>query len=142
MKDRIKSYSFWTALSGAVVVLLQALGKCFGFAVNDEIISGIIMAVAGILVVLGIVTMPKNKTDEKDDSQHGELEAGAQDNASEEQDLVNLQDICPEQDDNLNVEFTVTENNPTEPVSEKQAVNSQTTTTKLPKKQKNDSKSL
>ena len=52
MKDKIKSYSFWTALSGAVVVLLQALGDCFGFSIQSEVVSGIIMAIAGILVVL------------------------------------------------------------------------------------------
>lgn len=63
MKEKIKSYSFWTALSGAVVVLLQAIGKCFGFSINSDLVSGLIMAVAGILVVLGIVSMP-NKDDE------------------------------------------------------------------------------
>lgn len=121
MKDRIKSHSFWTALSGAVVVLLQALGKCFGFAVNDEIVSGIIMAVAGILVVLGIVTMPKNKTDVKDDSQNGESETGEQDRASDEQDLVNLQDKDLELDD-LNFELTLENDCKTEPVSETPAI--------------------
>ena len=69
MKDKIKSYSFWTALSGAVVVLLQALGDCFGFSIQSELVSGIIMAIAGVLVVFGVVSMPKistdNKTDEK-----------------------------------------------------------------------------
>lgn len=61
MKNRIKSYSFWTALAGAVVVLMEALGKCFGFSVNNEIVTGVIMAVAGLLVVLGIVTMPNSE---------------------------------------------------------------------------------
>lgn len=67
MKDKIKSYSFWTALSGAVVVLLQALGDCFGFSIQSEVVSGIIMAIAGILVVFGVVSMPKNSTDNKTD---------------------------------------------------------------------------
>ncbi len=72
MKDKIKSYSFWTALSGAVVVLLQALGDCFGFSIQSEVVSGIIMAIAGILVVFGVVSMPKssseNKTDKDDEA--------------------------------------------------------------------------
>lgn len=72
MKDKIKSYSFWTALSGAVVVLLQALGDCFGFSIQSELVSGIIMAIAGILVVFGVVSMPKssseNKTDKDDEA--------------------------------------------------------------------------
>lgn len=67
MKDKIKSYSFWTALSGAVVVLLQALGDCFGFSIKSEVVSGIIMAIAGILVVFGVVSMPKGSNDSKAD---------------------------------------------------------------------------
>ena len=66
LKNLIKSYGFWTALAGAVVVLVNALGRAFGFFVEEEIISNIIMAVAGLLVVFGVVTMPKStKTSEK-----------------------------------------------------------------------------
>lgn len=66
MKNRFKSYGFWTALSGAVVVLLQSLGRCFGFTIDDQIVSGVIMAIAGVLVVLGVVTMPSgDKQEEK-----------------------------------------------------------------------------
>ena len=54
-----KSYGFWTALAGGVVMLLNSLGKCFGFAVEEEIVTDVIMAVAGLLVVFGIVSMPK-----------------------------------------------------------------------------------
>ena len=68
MKDKIKSYSFWTALSGAVVVLLQALGDCFGFSIQSELVSGIIMAIAGVLVVFGVVSMPKNSDNKNDDN--------------------------------------------------------------------------
>ena len=73
MKEKIKSYSFWTALSGAVVVLLQAIGKCFGFSINSEVVSGLIMAVAGILVVFGIVSMPsKNDKSQNTNGEEGE----------------------------------------------------------------------
>lgn len=78
MKEKIKSYSFWTALSGAVVVLLQAIGKCFGFSINSDLVSGLIMAVAGVLVVFGIVSMPnkddksKNENDENSKDQNDE----------------------------------------------------------------------
>lgn len=61
MKNKFRSYGFWTALAGAVVVLVQALGKCFGFSVDDQVVSGVIMAIAGVLVVLGVVTMPNDK---------------------------------------------------------------------------------
>ena len=66
MKNKIKSYGFWTALAGAVVVLVEALGKCFGFSVDDEVVSGVVMAIAGVLVVLGVVTMPKGQQHEDD----------------------------------------------------------------------------
>ncbi len=60
LKKLIKSYGFWTALAGAVVVLVNAIGRACGFFVEGEIISNIIMAVAGVLVVFGVVTMPKD----------------------------------------------------------------------------------
>lgn len=70
LKKLIKSYGFWTALSGAIVVLVNAIGKACGFFVQEETISDIIMAVAGVLVVFGVVSMPKQikeeKTDEKE----------------------------------------------------------------------------
>ena len=69
-KDLIKSYSFWTALAGAIVVLVNAIGRACGFFVDGEIISNIIMAIAGLLVVFGVVTMPQNtKTEEKTDEE-------------------------------------------------------------------------
>lgn len=66
-KKLIKSYGFWTALSGAVVVLINAIGRACGFFVEGEIVSNIIMAVAGVLVVFGVVTMPKKEKETKDD---------------------------------------------------------------------------
>ena len=69
MKNKIKSYSFWVALSGSIVIFVNALGELFGFSVQDDLISGLIMAFAGILVVLGIVTMPKDNTSQEDEKQ-------------------------------------------------------------------------
>ncbi len=67
MKNKFRSYGFWTALAGAVVVLLNALGQAFGFSVNDEIVTSIIMAIAGVLVVFGVVSMPKGEDENKQD---------------------------------------------------------------------------
>lgn len=63
---KFKSYGFWTALSGAVVIFLNALGDCFGFSVDNDLVSALIMAVAGILVVLGVVSMPKDNNSSDD----------------------------------------------------------------------------
>ncbi len=53
--DRMKHYNFWVALSMAVIILLNTLSKAFNFNINDAIINDIIMAILGILVVLGFV---------------------------------------------------------------------------------------
>jgi len=74
MKDKFKSYSFWTALSGAVVVLLQALGKCFGFSIESDIVTGIIMAIAGILVVFGVVSMPNDSAKQNEENEKTNIE--------------------------------------------------------------------
>ena len=65
LKSPVKSYSFWTALAGALVILVNALGNIFGFKIEEKLISDIVMAVAGVLVAFGIVTLPastKEKT--------------------------------------------------------------------------------
>ena len=72
LKKLIKTYGFWTALSGAVVVLVNAIGKACGFFVQEETISDIIMAIAGILVVFGVVAMPKEMKQEKTDEEKEE----------------------------------------------------------------------
>lgn len=72
LKKLIKSYGFWTALSGAVVVLINAIGKACGFFVQEETISDIIMAIAGVLVVFGVVSMPKQLKEEKSEDKKEE----------------------------------------------------------------------
>lgn len=85
MKDKIKSYSFWTALSGAVVVLLQAIGDCFGFSIQSELVSGIIMAIAGVLVVFGVVSMP-NKDGSIDKESEEQTEHQTEENSEQTED--------------------------------------------------------
>lgn len=69
MKTKIKSYAFWTALSAAAVILINSLGKVFGFSVEESIVTNLIMAVCGVLVVFGIVKSPKEENDEDDENQ-------------------------------------------------------------------------
>ncbi len=65
LKNRVKTYAFWVALSSAVVVLVQSLGKLFGFEIESSTIENVIMSICGVLIVLGIVT---NSTDSKTDA--------------------------------------------------------------------------
>ncbi len=83
---KFKSYGFWTALAGAIVVLINSIGKCFGFAVEEEIITNIVMAVAGVLVVFGVVSMPKDENEEKTEQQEDIIEI-EDDTTDDNQDL-------------------------------------------------------
>lgn len=62
---KYKSYAFWTSLSAAVVVLATTIAKMFGVSINDKLISDFVMAIAGILIVFGIVKMPSQKQQEE-----------------------------------------------------------------------------
>ena len=59
LRERIKSYKFWVALSASLIILLQTLGKAFGFEIDAEIINAITMAFCSVLMVFGIVEKPK-----------------------------------------------------------------------------------
>ncbi|MBE7074038.1 MAG: hypothetical protein E7379_03000 [Clostridiales bacterium] len=62
-----KSYGFWTAFAGAVVLLVNALGELFGFSIESKLIENVILAFAGVLVVLGVVSMNGEKKAEQDE---------------------------------------------------------------------------
>lgn len=64
-KNKIKSYSFWTGLSAAVIMLANAIAKCFGFSINDQMIEDIIMSICGVLVAFGVVCLPIKKDTEE-----------------------------------------------------------------------------
>lgn len=72
IKNLIKSYGFWTALAGALVILTDAISKAFGFVIKSDAISDIVMAVAGVLVVFGVVSVPKEIYEQKQDEDNKE----------------------------------------------------------------------
>lgn len=53
---KIKTYTFWVALSGSIVILVESVANLFGFSIDSSTIENVIMAICGVLVVLGIVT--------------------------------------------------------------------------------------
>ena len=87
-KDRIKSYGFWTALSGAVVILAQSIAKCFGLEIEEELISNIIMSICGVLVVFGVVTMPNKKTGSDESEEKTESEEKIEEKTIEEKENI------------------------------------------------------
>ena len=67
MKNKFKSYSFWMSLSASVVLVLNNIGKIFGFAINGDVATQIVDSICGVLIMLGVITMTKEeKTEESD----------------------------------------------------------------------------
>lgn len=100
-KELIKSYSFWTTLAGAIVVLIEVLGRIFNFSISEKLIHDLIMAIAGVLVAFGIVTMPKitskdsvkeQKVDEEAKGESSEGKDSAEVNETEQKTSEELQD--------------------------------------------------
>lgn len=68
LKQKISSYSFWTGLAAAVVILAKSIADIFGATVNEEIITNVIMAVCGVLVAFGIVIVPTGEKETIDEN--------------------------------------------------------------------------
>lgn len=80
LKNLVRSYSFWTALAGALVILINSIGNVFGFHIEEKLVSDIVMAVAGVLVAFGVVTLPAST---KDKTQTSESQADQSEAQSE-----------------------------------------------------------
>lgn len=70
--EKMKTYSFWVSFSGALIIFLNCLGNAFDFKIENEIVENCIMAFAGLLVVLGIVTKDDKKSNDKSESGNAE----------------------------------------------------------------------
>lgn len=66
IKDLIKTYGFWTSLAGALVILVNSICGIFGYKIEEKLISDIVLAVAGVLVVFGVVSVPKELYQQND----------------------------------------------------------------------------
>lgn len=77
-----KSYGFWTAFAGAVVILVNALGELFGFKIESKLIENVIMAIAGVLVALGVVSMGTKK--ESEETQKDEMQKQTEENTDQQ----------------------------------------------------------
>lgn len=72
--ERMRSYSFWVSLTGALIIFLNCLGNIFGFKIENAVVENVIMSSAGILVVFGLVTKdtPKNEEETEEDDKNDE----------------------------------------------------------------------
>ncbi len=62
LKDRVKSYSFWVSLASAVILVIKLIGQKYGLLIDETFISDLFTAICGILVILGIIVVPKTET--------------------------------------------------------------------------------
>ena len=65
MKEKFKSYSFWMSVTAAVILVINNIGKTFGFEVDGEVVTKIVDSICGVLILFGVITMAKN--DKKDE---------------------------------------------------------------------------
>ncbi len=92
--DKIKTYSFWVSFSGALIILLNAFGRIFGWQIENQVVEDCIMSIAGILVVFGIVTMDNggdngNSPEDNEEESQTEEEKENSEEKNEDKDVVN-----------------------------------------------------
>lgn len=63
--EKIKDYSFWVSLSASLILLLNSLGKAFGFEIENQVVEDCVMSIAGFLSVFGIVSLNSKKKSEE-----------------------------------------------------------------------------
>lgn len=54
MREKIKSVGFWSAVAGAIVLLLGA----FGVEIGDETASAAVNALCTVLMLFGVISSP------------------------------------------------------------------------------------
>lgn len=105
---KIKSYSFWVSLSASIVLLLNAIGNAFGFKIEEKIVNDVVMSLAGVLVVLGVVSM--NGASDKKDEKTGEGEGKTDDEAGEKDDESQISNGDNVEKDDESAEQKIDEN--------------------------------
>ena len=97
MKNKLKSYKFWMAVLGGVIVLINTLGAVFNFKVNEIAITSIFTAILGIFVILGFVDKDNEKKAQTDLTNDEQTEQDEQTKSTEQIDMSKNQSL---KDDN------------------------------------------
>ncbi|MEG1581937.1 MAG: phage holin, partial [Clostridia bacterium] len=59
--NKFKSYNFYISLVSAIMLIVTALSKYFGFEIDPNIVIEIMTGICSVFVVLGIITLPSKK---------------------------------------------------------------------------------
>ena len=65
LKLRMKTYNFWISLVSAIVLVLRIIGDKYNFFVDASLIMDVTTGLCSIFVVLGIISAPTNKKEDK-----------------------------------------------------------------------------
>jgi len=93
MKSKFKTYAFWVALSGAVVLLVESVAEMLGFKIESSTIENVIMSICGVLVVLGIVTKSPQEAENKKEIAFTEEQDKIEEQISQNQTCAQEDDI-------------------------------------------------
>ena len=83
MKSKLKSYSFWISVAGAVGIVINNVGKFFGFSFDSVVLTEIVDSVCGVLILFGIITISKTDGSKKVDAEKSENEIVLNSNQTE-----------------------------------------------------------
>ena len=102
MKNNFSSYAFWVAVTGAIVVFLQNLGKVVGFNFNSSAFESIVLSFCGILVVLGVLNQNKDEnSDLKEDEPNLKDSSNENEELSKEIKAENEENIAKTNNENI-----------------------------------------
>lgn len=102
MKNNFSSYAFWVAVTGAIVVFLQNLGKVVGFNFNSSAFESIVLSFCGILVVLGVLNQNKDEnSDLKEDEPNLKDSSNENEELSKEIKAENEKNIAKTNNENI-----------------------------------------
>ena len=62
MKQKLTSYNFWIRMISVLLLFLRIIGNEFGFEIDSVLLMDIATALAGVLVVLGVISAPVTST--------------------------------------------------------------------------------
>lgn len=68
LKNRVKTYSFWVSLASAIILIVKLIGQKYGLNIDETFISDLVTTICGLLVILGIIVVPKSDINLNEDT--------------------------------------------------------------------------
>lgn len=91
---KMKTYDFWVKLASAIILLLRIVGSKFGLQVDSLLFMDIVTAIAGVLVVLGIISAPTLVTKKGGTNMENTISGVTSQNVLQtEQNIVNVETV-------------------------------------------------